>query len=224
MSSTKSIVVIAAHPDDELLGCGGTIKKATLDGLKVHPVISCEGVSVRHYEKISNQKHINQTKEACKILQTEAPIFLNFPDQKLDSFLILEITKKIEILLERIKPSMIFIHDYTDLNQDHNILTRSSLIACRPTSPFIDSVYMFNTPSSTEWGFPRDFKPDTWVDITSTINDKIKAFECYKSEIKSSPHPRSIEGLISHAKYWGSHQLLNYAEVFRTVWDRSNLY
>ena len=109
-------------------------------------------------------------------------------------------------------------------NQDHNQLTHASLIASRPTLSFIDSVFMFNTPSSTEWGFPRNFKPDTWVDISSTIEVKIKAFECYKSENKAAPHPRSKESLISHSKYWGSHQLINYAEVFRTVWNRSKIY
>lgn len=224
MSSKKTLVVIAAHPDDEVLGCGGTIAKAGQNGLKVLPIIACEGASVRHSDNLTIKEHKNQLINSCKILKTEEPIFLNYPDQKLDQQPILQITKKIEEILIKKRPSIIFIHDFSDLNQDHKHLTHCSLIASRPTFSFIESVYMFNTPSSTEWGFPRKFKPDKWVDISSTIDIKLKAFECYKSEIKEFPHPRSKEALVSQAKYWGSHQLMNYAEVFRTVWDRSEIY
>lgn len=221
---TKTIAIIAAHPDDEVLGCGGTIAKATIDGIKVLPIIACEGFSVRHSNSEDENLYKKQLLNSCKILKTEDPILLNYPDQQLDQISILEITQKLENILENFKPSIVFIHDKTDLNQDHKQLTHASLVASRPTFSFIDAVYMFNTPSSTEWGFPRDFKPDRWVDISSTLEVKIKAFECYKTEIKSFPHPRSTECLISHAKYWGSHQLINYAEVFRTVWNRSRIY
>lgn len=224
MKKDKTIIILAAHPDDEVLGCGGTIAKASSEGLKVIPIIACEGFSVRHSNKIEESIYKKQLLDSCNILKTEKPIFLGYPDQQLDQVKILDIAKKIEKLMLEFNPSIIFIHDYSDLNQDHKQLTHAALIASRPTYSFIDSVFMFNTPSSTEWGFPRDFKPDVWVDISCKIEDKIKAFECYKSEIEPYPHPRSKESLISHAKYWGSHQLMNYAEVFRTVWNRSKIY
>ena len=103
------------------------------------------------------------------------------------------------------------------MNRDHQILFQATLVATRPTEPYIDAVYAFDTASSTEWAYPRTFVPDTWVDISATLDVKLGAMACYVSELRDYPHPRSLKALDYRAKAFGNQVCMEAAEVFMTV-------
>ena len=209
------ILVIAAHPDDELLGCGGTIALHTRAGDHVTAAVACEGESLHYGEDTQEQRtHIEA---AARALGTEQTRLLGFPDQKLDKITLTEIITPLEILVREVRPKTIYCQHGGDINRDHELLFKALLVATRPTETFIESIYAFDTASSTEWAFPRTFIPDTWVDISSTLHVKLEAMNCYKRELREYPHPRSLQALEFRAKAWGNQTCLEAAEVFMTV-------
>ena len=209
------ILVIAAHPDDELLGCGGTIALHTRAGDHVTAAIACEGESLHYGEDTEEQRtHIEA---AAKVLGMEQTRLLGFPDQKLDKITLTEIITPLEMLVREVRPKTIYCQHGGDINRDHELLFKALLVATRPTETFIESIYAFDTASSTEWAFPRTFIPDTWVDISSTLHVKLEAMNCYKRELREYPHPRSLQALEFRAKAWGNQICLEAAEVFMTV-------
>ena len=130
----------------------------------------------------------------------------------------LDIIKVIEKIKDRVKPDIIYTHHRDDLNIDHKITYNAVLTATRPIKgETVKEIYSFDAPSSTEWNYPCTFTPDIFVDITDTLNEKIKALKCYTSEIRNFPHPRSIEGLKINARYWGMRAGLKSAEAFKLV-------
>ena len=204
-------LVIAAHPDDEVLGMGGTIKKLTKDGDKVKIVIMATGISARRsttYESdtsynITNQKSQkieaqikslqHDTKKACKILGVTDVDFLNFLDNEMDKSSNLEITKSIEAIIENFKPDRVFTHSPYDVNIDHRSIYNATLTATRPNSSYsVSEVISFEVPSSTEWFFPSNFQPNIFIDIDTELKFKLSALKAYKTEIKKFPHPRSV--------------------------------
>ena len=209
------ILALAAHPDDELLGCGGTIALHAMNGDHVTAAIACEAESLHYGESIVEQRaHI---KSAARTLGIEDTRLLGFPDQKLDTITLTEIITSLEKLVREIRPKIIYCHHGGDINRDHELLFKAVLVATRPTEEYIQSIYAFDTASSTEWGFPRTFTPDTWVDISSTLPVKVEAMACYKREVREYPHPRSLQALEYRAKSWGNQSCLEAAEVFMTV-------
>jgi len=211
----NTVLVIAAHPDDELLGCGGTVALHTKNGDDVYSLIVCEGESVRYSNQNVNQK--NSTTEAAKVLGVKDVRMLDYPDQKLDTFNITEIIQSIEAVVREIKPNIIYTQFGGDVNRDHELLFKAAMVATRPTEKYIEAVFAFDTASSTEWGYPRSFIPDLWVDIQQTLDVKLQAMACYKSELCDYPHPRSLEGLKYKAHAWGNQCCLDAAEVFMTI-------
>ncbi len=212
---SRKILVIAAHPDDEVLGCGGTIALHSENADEVYTVIMCESESLR-----KGQKTLKQSKDikcACKILGVKKNYWFGFPDQRLDSFSLIEIIRPLEEVIEEVKPQLIYCQYGGDVNRDHQLLFKAVLVATRPIYSGLIGLYAFDTASSTEWGYPYTFNPDTWVDISSTLDKKIEAFKCYKSEIRDYPHPRSIEAIKNRAIAWGNRCCLRAAEVFMTV-------
>lgn len=209
------ILVIAAHPDDELLGCGGTIAQHALNGDVICSLIICEGGTVRKVNQFDGNQH--HAEAAAKILGVNNLEMLNFPDQKLDTFPLTEIITPIEKLVDSFKPNIIYCQFGGDINRDHELLFKATMVATRPTIPFIHAVYAFDTASSTEWGYPRSFVPDTWIDISKTLDIKLKAMACYKSELCKYPHPRSLKGLENKAYAWGNQACMEAAEVFMTI-------
>lgn len=209
------ILVVAAHPDDELLGCGGTIALHARTGDHVTAAIACEGESL-HYGADSDEQHAH-IKAAARILGIEDTRLLGFPDQKLDTITLTKIITPLEQLVREIKPTIIYCHHGGDINRDHELLFKALLVATRPTEQYIQSIYAFDTASSTEWGFPRAFIPDTWVDISSTLQVKLEAMASYKREIRDYPHPRSLRALEYRARSWGNQNCIEAAEVFMTV-------
>lgn len=211
----SNVLVIAAHPDDELLGCEGTIALHVDNGDKVTVVIACEGESLRYGDKgVGLNKNIYS---AAEILGIEDIRLLEFPDQQLDKFTLTEIISPLEKIVGEIKPEIVYCQYGGDINRDHKILFEAASVALRPILDYVEGFYAFYTVSSTEWGYPRTFIPDTWVDITSTLDKKLEAFSHYKSEIKEFPHPRSIEALKYSAHFFGSQCCINSAEVFMTI-------
>lgn len=220
----KNILVVAAHPDDEVLGCGGTIAKLIKDGFEVCALILGEGITSRSEKRnIKNKiKDIyslrKQAKKANNILGVKNIFFDTFPDNRFDTVALLDIIKSIERVIAKIKPDIIYTHHRNDLNIDHRITYNAVLTACRPVKrQTVKEIYSFEIPSSTEWNYPCDFSPTVIEDIADTINIKIGAFKCYKTELRNFPHPRSEEVIKIIAKRWGGIARLNYAEVFEVV-------
>ena len=210
----KNILVISAHPDDEVLGCGGTIIKHSKK-FNVFSIIAGEGITSRNKKRPKNIKsRLNILKKqalmAAKIMGVRKTFFLSLPDNKLDTLPLLEIIQKIESIFLKIKPEIIYTHHHGDLNIDHQIINRAVLTATRPMNKFnVKSIRTFEVLSSTEWNFQDSkdniFKPNLFIDIT---------FLCYKSEVMPFPHPRSKDAIKYLAKLRGSTSGLRAAEAF----------
>jgi LmbE family N-acetylglucosaminyl deacetylase len=230
------ILIIAAHPDDEVLGMGGTIKKYTKNGDDVKIVIMATGIHSRrssNYENITSydvdektlrkmKKQVTElqkdAKKAAKILGVSDIEFLHFPDNEMDTVSNLEITKVIEKIISQFKPSIVYTHSQFDINIDHRMCYFATLTATRPKSgTFVNQVYSFEVPSSTEWYFPSSFSPNTFVDISNELNAKIKSLQAYKNEIEKFPHPRSSEALKAISQKWGSVSGFKNAEAFTLI-------
>jgi len=208
-----TVLVIAAHPDDEVLGCGGTIANLSREGHDVYIAILGEGITSRYENRDSaDQKLVEilkgQCKEVAKLLSAKEIFLYGMPDNRFDTIPLLDIVKIIEELIERLQPQVIYTHHGGDLNIDHVITNRAVLTATRPIKgQSVLEVYAFEIPSSTEWSFQHfepNFRPNVFVDISNTIDTKIKALYCYDTEIRAFPHPRSLDGIRITAKRWGT--------------------
>lgn len=212
-------LIIAAHPDDEVLGCGGIIKKFS-DKEDFFVLILTAGADGR-YEKSMEQTLIDNAKEANKILGTKDVFFENLPNQKLDNIPIIEVTQIIEKYINKLKPDRVFTHHIGDLNKDHQIIAEASFTATRPiVGQIVKEVYSYNVPSSTEWNFiegERVFIPNIFINIENEIEAKIEAMKCYKSECRDYPHPRNPKSIKVHSNYWGLTTGFEFAEPFKMV-------
>ncbi len=211
----RRVLVISAHPDDELLGCGGTVALHVDAGDVVTVVIACEGESLRYGAGNVNQEQ--DTREAARVLGVQDLRTLGLPDQKLDTLNLVEIISLLETVVVETRPHVVYCQYGGDINRDHHLLFDAALVATRPLEESIEAIYAFETASSTEWAYPRTFVPDTWVDISTTLERKLAAMACYKSEVRDYPHPRSLEALRNRAAYWGNQVALPSCEVFMTV-------
>ena len=220
----KKVLVVAVHPDDEVLGCGGTIAKLASRGAMVSVLILGEGVTSRFAKredgvKSSEMKALkNSIGKAAKILGVKHVFLFDLPDNKFDTVPTLEVVKLIEKVKAEVRPQAVLTHHYFDLNVDHRVTYNAVLTSFRPVSKNIsEDIYSFEVPSSTEWNYPSPFRPNVFVDISGTINKKMAALSCYKNELRKFPHPRSAEAIKSIAKRWGSVSGLNAAEAFEAV-------
>ena len=211
----KRVMVIAAHPDDELLGCGGTLALHTRAGDAVTAVIACEGESLRYGPNGVGQN--GHAMRAAKILGITDLRMLGFADQRLDTVTLTQVITPLERVVRELRPELVYCQFGGDANRDHQLLFKALVVATRPIESCIEAVYAFDTASSTEWAFPRTFLPDTWVDISATLEQKLAAMACYESEVREYPHPRSLDALRYRARAWGNQHLLDAAEVFMTV-------
>ncbi|MCF6330699.1 MAG: PIG-L family deacetylase [Sulfurimonas sp.] len=212
-------LIIAAHPDDEVLGCGGLIKKFC-DKEEFYVVILTGGSDTRYDKSMENILRDNAI-EANQILGTKELFFENLPNQKMDNIPILEVTQIIEKYISKIKPDRVFTHHIGDLNKDHQIIAEATFTATRPiTGQIVKEVYSYNVPSSTEWNYiegEKTFIPNIFIDIKDELDIKLEAMKCYKSECRDYPHPRNHKSLKAHANYWGLISGFEYAEPFKLI-------
>lgn len=217
-------MVIAAHPDDEILGCAGTIAKSVKEGFEAFSLILGEGVTSRDKKRNRSlrdaeiQKLQKSSREANKSIGIKKVFMKDFPDNRFDTIALLDIVKSIEDMKNEIKPQIIYTHSWGDLNIDHRITYEAVLTAFRPSiGESVKEMYSFEVPSSTDWYYPNIFNPDTFVDITDTFDKKIRALGYYKEELRKFPHPRSLEGVKIAARNWGMRSGLQYAEAFKSI-------
>lgn len=224
--ANQKILIVVAHPDDEILGCGGAIVRYTKAGDKVYCLFLGKGKASRNLgnrSSLEKEQGIleKEARKAAEILGISEIFFKDFPDQRYDTVSFLEIVKAIEGVKNKIKPDIVFTHHQGDLNLDHQITFKAVLTACRPLkNETIKELYSFEIPSSTEWGIPKKknyFIPNVFIDISDTFNIKIKALKAYKSEIRRYPHPRSLEGVKVLAQKRGIEAGLKYAEAFELI-------
>lgn len=218
------ILVVAAHPDDEILGCGGTVARLANEGAKVYTLLLGQGIAARHdnLDKTEYQGQVAKLKkcmdDANRAIGVQEVFSFDFPDNKFDTVALLDIVKTVEKIKNKIKPNVIFTHYEKDLNIDHCITYEAVITATRPlATETVKTIYSFEVLSSTEWHYPLVFSPDTFFDISNTMKQKLKALECYKTEVKDYPHPRSLEGAELNAKTWGMKVGLKFAEAFKCV-------
>jgi len=224
LKNNKRILVIAAHPDDEILGCGGTVKRLVDEGYNAYTLILGEGVTSRDdsRDRAKREKELSDLKrqvdEANHLIGVENTFLYDFPDNRFDTVPLLEIVKVIEKIKSELKPDIVFTHYENDLNIDHQITYKAVMTATRPQlNEPVKEIYSFEVLSSTEWNYPLSFSPDVFFDIRKSIESKVKAMGTYKSEIREYPLPRYLEAIELNAKNWGMKVGLDYAEAFKTV-------
>ena len=215
-----NVLVVAAHPDDEILGVGGAIAAHVARGDSVQLAIMCGGGSVRYLPEGSPVVR-KEAEQAAEILGVTQLVLRDLPDQRLDTLPISQVAGEIESLIKSFRPETIYSHFCGDINRDHRVLAEAVMVAARPyAAPFLQEILMYETPSSTEWGLPQlssAFVPNVYVDITQYLDTKLRAFSCYSAEVCAEPHPRSLSALRARARYWGSLVNRQAAEPFIVV-------
>lgn len=210
----QKVLIIAPHPDDEVLGCGGTITKHVKAGDMVYVCI----VTKAYTPEWSDDFIKNRSKEiekAHKILDIHKTICLDLPTVKLDTFPQVDLNAAIFNVVVNSDPDIVYIPHKGDLNKDHRLVHYASLVATRPAGRNLKKVLSYEILSVTEWGSTIDaFIPNYYVDISETFDTKIKAMTEYSSELKPYPHPRSLEIIEALAKKRGSEILVPFAEAF----------
>ena len=217
----SKILVVAAHPDDEVLGLGATIKKLSLEN-EIYVLIVTEGCSSQYHEKdvesiILDKK--NDAKKAAKILGVKEVIFGDLPDMKLDTVDHVTVNAVIESAVDRIQPQVVFTHHFGDVNLDHQMCYRSTLVATRPSvGSCIKKLYTYEVLSSTEWQSSTNahaFMPNTFVEVDAQcLNAKKEALKAYSMELREFPHTRSLKAIENLAAYRGQSVGKNAAEAF----------
>lgn len=217
------VLVIAAHPDDEVLGAGGTIARLAKEGREVYIAILGEGLTARSESRASTDREqltaLKSDSSRAADRLGAADLFLHdLPDNRFDTVPLLDVVKIVEGLVHRIAPHTIYTHHPGDLNVDHGVVHRAVMTATRPTGDaVVNTVYAFEVPSSTEWSFGQlapPFRASVFVDIADTIDTKIEAMELYTSERRPFPHPRSPEALRALSSVRGAAAGLQAAEAF----------
>lgn len=214
----KKVLVVVAHPDDEILGPAGTLIRHAQGGDELYCLILGEGVMARDSGTKDEQSYLQRDAlRAAKLVGFKETHFSNFPDNAFDSVSLLSITKEVERGIARIKPQLIYTHHEYDLNIDHRITFQAVLTASRPcNSDSPSEILTFETLSSTEWQRKdmKAFQPNVYINIAETVEKKIEALQAYASEVRAYPHPRSPEGIRILAQYRGLESGLHYAEAF----------
>jgi LmbE family N-acetylglucosaminyl deacetylase len=221
---TRSVLIIAAHPDDEVLGCGGTIARHADAGDCVHVLIVAEGATSRQALRDRNQvadelSHLAQAAQTAGAILGVANVeLLDLPDNRLDSLDRLDLIKRIEEGIARHQPQVVYVHHAGDLNIDHRRLHEAVVTACRPTpGQPVRRLLSYEVASSTEWQTPGSalsFQPNWFVDITGQWVRKRQALEAYAAEMRPWPHARSIEALEHLARWRGAQVGVEAAEAF----------
>ena len=230
-----NILIIAAHPDDEVLGMGGTIAKHTSQHDTVSIIYMATGITGRRelleseYEIKNIPKKIQEdwqqeigklrqdANKSARLLKVKNVKFFDFPDNEMDGIHLLKVVKVIEKEIKIAKPDRIYTNHYSDLNVDHKVVYNATLTACRPSGYPVKEILSFEVLSSTEWSYPYNFNPNYFINIEKYIEKKIKAMELFVNEIRKFPHPRSSKNIKYVAGRWGSVSGFKAAEAFELI-------
>ena len=221
---TNSVAVVAAHPDDEVLGCGGTLARMASEGRAVHILLLADGETSRHpgadqsFDSAKLAARQSAAEKAGKILGASSVQVLALPDNRMDSLVLLDVVKQIEAFIQHHKPSTVFTHHAGDVNIDHQVVHHAVVTACRPLPGHpVKELLFFEVPSSTEWrpaSSAEPFIPNWFIDISTTLAKKLQALEVYESELRAFPHPRSLKAVNALATWRGATAGVDAAEAF----------
>lgn len=218
------VLTVAAHPDDETLGAGGTMAWHAARGDTVWVVVLTDGVTSRH-DKVELQAEC--ARRACDTLGVEKLVLVGLPDQRLDTLSLLDVIGPIEQCIADLQPDVVLTHFAGDVNEDHRLVARATMVAARPVpGTSVRKVCAFEIPSSTDWAPPIPgsiFTPNLYVDISETLETKLTAMKAYAdthwAEVRPYPHPRSIEALTAYSQRHGVAAGLLAAEPFMVLRD-----
>ena len=223
----RSILIVASHPDDEILGVGGTAAWHAARGDRVVTMIMAEGATSRDMTRKAGKRgeEMAALKRAAAMaasaLGLEPPRFGSLPDNRMDSLDLLDVVKVVEKLVAELAPDVVYTHHGADLNVDHRVTHQAVLTACRPLPGARPcSIYTFETVSSTEWASDCTgpvFRPQLYVDISASLKNKLASLEHYHMEMRPFPHPRSISAIESLARWRGSQVGYEAAEAFGVI-------
>jgi LmbE family N-acetylglucosaminyl deacetylase len=218
---SRVVMIVAAHTDDEALGCGGTIARHTAEGDIVYAVFMTDGVSSRGHRGSEVYSDRNSAAERARsILGIRENFYFDLPDNRLDSIPLIEVIQPLEEILLRLQPQIIYTHHHGDLNVDHRITHQAVLTACRPMpGTSVQDIFAFEVMSSTEWAtsMMAPFVPNHYVEITDHLKIKIEALKAYHIEMRKIPHSRSIQHLKCLARHRGCSVGVEAAEAFATI-------
>lgn len=224
MTFDGSVLVVAAHPDDEVLGCGGTIACLAAAGRAVHVLLLADGENSRASADGSGvaagavaARNV-AAEQACRILGCASLESLALPDNRMDGIVLLDVVKEIEARIARHAPTTLLTHHCGDVNVDHRVVHQAVIVACRPVPGHsVRELLFFEVPSSTEWrppGSGYSFAPNYFVDVSSTLNRKLAALDAYARELRDFPHPRSRPAVEALARWRGATVGVAAAEAF----------
>lgn len=221
----RKTLVIAAHPDDEVLGVGGTIALLSGQGKDVDVLIFTDGSSTQYAgDSDILEKKFGEAYKAMEVMGARLLPRMTFPDMRLDTVAHVEKNAALGRIIQEGQYDTVFVQDHTDINRDHIEIYESTMVACRPVpGQCVRRLLSYYVNSSTEWGNQlggKWFHPNFFVDITETIGTKLDAMKAYQTELREYPHPRSLEGIENSAKYFGNTVGYAYAEPFRLIYSR----
>ena len=213
-----NVLIVAAHADDEVLGCGGSIARHVARGDIVNVIYMADGVTSRsQIDKVALKQRQVAAEKAQKILGINSAYYLGFPDNKMDTLSILDVVKSLEEIIQEFNPESIYTHHYGDLNVDHRVTHQAVMTACRPLpGSSVKQIYTFEVMSSTEWASPGSlpFLKNYFVDISAFMDIKQEALNAYALEMRKAPHSRSIENIMFQARHNGPCVGIEAAEAF----------
>lgn len=218
---SKSVLVVAAHPDDEVIGCGGAIARHVDEGDLVHVVFIADGVSSRAQIDSGELQRRNQARdEALRILGVSECHSLDFPDNRLDSMPLLDVVQALEPIIEKLQPRRVYTHHHGDLNVDHRVTHQAVITACRAVpGSSVREILTYEVMSSTEWSTPgvMPFVPNAFVDISDYLPKKLEALVAYEMEMRPAPHSRSVAHIEALARHRGNSVGVEAVEAFQVV-------
>jgi len=225
LATCKRTLIIAAHPDDEILGCGATMKRLSDSGATIRTVILGEGKTSRDQQRDRNARkgEIAELREevtaANKIVGVSDVHVHDFPDNRFDSVPLLDIVKVVEQHVDEFQPTAVFTHFAEDMNVDHTVTNRAVLTATRPLpGSGVELVAAFEVLSSTGWYYPHGFIPNMFVAVDEKqLEAKVKAMAAYQSELRDYPHPRSLDAVRHLAQVRGASSGSDFGESFAVL-------
>lgn len=216
----KNILILAPHPDDEILGCGATIKKLSKEGNPIFVLVASRG-SKRLYDQTKVEAVRKEALEAHALLGVKKTFFLDFPAPELDTVPLADISRDISKVLSEYKINVLYLPHRGDIHNDHQVIFNAGLVAARPVGDYsVKEIYAYETLSETEWAAPfadDAFIPACFVNVEETLDAKMEAMKCFKSQLREFPNPRSVETIEALAKFRGSTVGFKAAEAFMVI-------